>query len=320
MLVAFGLTVAVSSFALFLFSLHQRLARSQLETQAAQHAQRAVQRELRHALRNAGRGGLIHELPGASSLPNRAIEIEHEVEEGHPVGSRTALAGTDVLTVRGVIHGPLYWVDDYSFEAATGRGRVRVRAETGTGFRQPLEMLQDAGRAGDDALILISGQDPSVHAVARIREVDSSGRGRGRVLDVLFDSDSSGGPIPAAYLALSSGGGWPSAQMTSVTRVGVLEEWRFYVRPPDASSPQGSQFAMARVYPGTEIAWGRRNSNLNQAIADHIVDFEAVIEEGGDDSGLSVTVVTTARAGEASSAALRVERTARSVVRLRNLR
>ena len=40
-LVAFGLTVAVSTFALSLFGLHQRLARAQLEDSSLQEAQRA---------------------------------------------------------------------------------------------------------------------------------------------------------------------------------------------------------------------------------------------------------------------------------------
>lgn len=318
-LVAFGLTVVVSTFALSLFSLHQRLARAQLEDSALQQAQQAAHRELRRTLRMAGRGGLARPPAGGEARSELAAFVEEDVPAGHPVGALTAAEGTDVLVVRGVLNGPLYWVEDYDFDPAAARGWVEVRAEAAGGVAQPLAMLEDAGEAGDDALLLISGAAPA-RAVAPITNVAASGRGSGRTVRVHFHADASRGPIAGAYLGMSSGGAWPAGRMAAVRRVGVVEEWRFYVRPDPAGSGQGPQLAMARLYPGTGIAWRRRNSNLLQPVADDIVDFDVTLAEIADGRSLEATVVTTARSGEASAGALRVERTASSVVRLRNLR
>ncbi|MDE2977753.1 MAG: hypothetical protein OXU63_09570 [Acidobacteriota bacterium] len=317
-LVAFGLTVAVSAFALSLFGLHQHLARAQLDDSALQRAQQAAHRELRHGLRAAGRGGIARQSPGREARPELAAFVEKDVAPGHPVGGLTAAEGTDVLVVRGVINGPLYWVEDMEVDPAAARGWVEVPAETTGGVFQPLSMLQDAGEAGDDALLLISGVAP-VHAVVPITEVAASGRGRGRRLRVHFHADAWRGPVAAAYLGLSSGGAWPGDLMRVVERVGVLEEWRFYIRPPDPRSRQGPQLAMARLYPGTEVAWRRRNSNLLQPIADDLVDLEVTVEQTVDGGAFVASVATTARAGEPAAVALRVERTTSSFVRLRNL-
>ncbi|MCY3970401.1 MAG: hypothetical protein OXG74_10730, partial [Acidobacteria bacterium] len=77
--------------------------------------------------------------------------------------------------------------------------------------------------------------------------------------------------------------------------------------------------AMARLYPGTAVAWRRRSANLTQVIADGIADLEATVRGTGEDGGPRVTVTSTARIGESAAAALRAEQSASSVVRLRNL-
>ncbi len=318
-LVAFGLTVAVSAAALSLFVLHQRLARAQLEAASLQQAQQAVHRELRRVLRAAGRGGLVHQLPGQAPSPELAVEVEKHVSAGHAVGSRTAAEGTDVLVVRGVINGPLYWVDEYRFDPAARRGWVQVRGQTPYGSAQSLEMLQQAGEAGDDALLLVSGDAPGVHAVVPIVDVVSSNRGRDRTLRVEFHADASRGPFAAGFLSMSSGGSWPAGYMSRVDRVGVLEEWRFYIPAQDPDSRAGSQLAMARLYPGTGVAWRHRSANLTQVVADGIADLEVAVEEMGQGRGWGVSVVSTALAGEPGVAALRVQQRAATAVRLRNL-
>lgn len=319
-LVAFSLTVAVSAAALFLFVLHQRLARAQLDTASLLQAQQAAHLELRRALRAAGRGGLVHQLPGQTPRPEVALEVQKQVRSGHAVGSRTAAEGTDVLVIRGVINGPLYWVDEYGFDPASRRGWVVVYARTPYGSSQSLQMLREAGEAGDDALLLVSGDTPGVHAVVPIVDVAASGRGRQRRLRVEFHADASRGPLTADFLSMSSGGSWPVGHMSRVDRVGVLEEWRFYIRPPDPESLRGSQLAMARLYPGSAVAWRRRSANLTQVIADGISDLEVTVQDKGEDGERSVTVTSTARIGEPAAGALRVEQSAASVIRMRNLR
>ncbi len=318
-LVAFGLTVAVSAFALSLFTLHQRLARAQLDDSFLQQAQRTAHRELRRTLRGAGRGGIARPLPGQEPRPELAAFVEKDVASGHPVGALTAAEGTDILVVRGVVNGPLYWVENRAFDPASGRGWVEVRAETAGGVRQPLAMLQDAGEAGDDALLLVDAAG-ATHAVAPITDVEARGRGRSRMLKVHFHGVASRGPIAAAYVGMSSGGVWPAGRMVAVDRVGVLEEWRFYIRPGDPGAGRGPQLAKARFYPGTEIAWRRRSSSLLQPIADDIVDLDVTVLRTADGRRFVANLVTTARAGEPASTALRVERSASSVIRLRNLR
>ncbi|MCY3965543.1 MAG: hypothetical protein OXG83_10935 [Acidobacteria bacterium] len=318
-LVAFSLTVAVSVAALFLFVLHQRLARAQLETASLLQAQQAAHVELRRSLRAAGRGGLVHQLPGQAPRPELAVDVEKQVRAGHAVGSTTAAEGTDVLVIRGVINGPLYWVDEYGFDPVARSGWVVVGAQTPYGTAQSLEMLRAAGDAGDDALLLVSGDATGVHAVVPIVDVAGSGRGRGRRLRVEFQADASRGSLAAGFLSMSSGGSWPAGYMSSVDRVGVLEEWRFYVRPQDPQSRRGPQLAMARLYPGSAVAWRHRSANLTQVVADGITDLEVTVREKGEDGGPSVTVTTTARIGEPAAAALRAERSAASVVRLRDL-
>ena len=317
-LVAFGLTVAVSALALSLFTFHQRLARAQLDDSFLQQAQRTAHRELRRSLRGAGRGGIARSLPGQEPRPRLAAFVEKDVASGHPVGGVTAAEGTDVLVVRGVMNGPLYWVRDAALDPASGRGWVEVPAESGGGVSQPLSTLQAAGEAGDDALLLV-GPAGAAHAVAPITDLEASGRGSSRVLRVHFHGDPSRGPIAAAYAGLSSGGVWPADRMVAVDRVGVLEEWRFYIRPGDPDSGQRPQLAKARFYPGTEIAWRRRSSSLLQPIADDIVDLDVTIVRTADGRRFTANLVSTARAGETAAAALRVERTASSAVRLRNL-
>ncbi len=312
-LVAFGLTVAVSAFALSLFTHYQRLARAQLDDSSLQQAQQTVHRELRRALRAAGRGGV------ARPAPELAAFVEKNVAAGHPVGGVAAAEGTDVLVVRGVMNGPVYWVSGFEFSPATARGWVEVRAEFAGAVSQPLAMLEEAGDAGDDALLLVSGTAP-VHAVVPVTEVEAGGRGRSRAVRVHFHADASRGPFAAAYLGMSSGGGWPAGRMDVVERVGVLEEWRFYVRPPDPASGRRAQLAMARLYPGTGVAWRRRASNLAQPIADDVVDLDVTITETADGGGFAAAVASTAGTGEATAAAPRLERTATSLVRLRNLR
>ena len=318
-LVALGLAVAVSAFAFSLFGFHQRLARAQLADASLQQAQQAAHRELRRALRAAGRGGIARALPGGDPRPELAAFVEKDVGPGHSVGAVTAAEGSDVVVLRGAMNGPLYWVEDSAFDPVAERGWVDVRAETAGGLRQSLAMMQEAGDAGDDALLLVSGAAP-VHAVVPIADVRASGRGRRRRLRVHFHADASRGPIAAAYLGMSSGGAWPAGRMGSVQRAGVLEEWRFYVRPGDPESGRGPQLAKARLYPGTGIAWRRRNSNLVQPIADDVVDLEVTLDPAPDGGGFRASVLTTARAGASAWATLRVERTASSFVRLRNLR
>lgn len=318
-LVAFGLTVAVSAFALSLFTHYQRLARAQLDDSSLQQAQQTVHRELRRALRAAGRGGVARPAPGLAPAPELAAFAEKDVAAGHPVGGAAAAEGTDVLVVRGVMNGPIYWVSGYGFDPATARGWVEVRAEFAGAVSQPLAMLEEAGDAGDDALLLVSGTAP-VHAVVPVTEVEAGGRGRSRAVRVHFHADASRGPFAAAYLGMSSGGGWPAGRMAAVERVGVLEEWRFYVSPPDQAGGSGPRLAMARLYPGTGVAWRRRASNLAQPIADDVVDLEVTIAEAVDGRGFVAAVASTAGTGEAAAAAPRVERTATSLVRLRNLR
>ncbi len=318
-LVAFGLTVAISAAAFALFDLHRRLARAQLDDSSLEQSQQAAHREVRRALRAAGRGGIARPSPGGPPQVELAVRVEADVAAGHAVGVRTAAAGTDVLTVRGLINGPFLRVSDYSFDEVSATGWVLVAAAPAKNVRQSLSFLQEAGEAGDDALLLASTVG-STFAVVALTEVTTSGRGRRRTLRAHFHADASRSPVAAAYLGLSSGGAWPAGRMDAVLRVGVLEEWRFYVQAEDERSGRQRRLVMGRFHPGTSIAWRRRNANLAQPLADDVVDLAVAVSEDADGGGFGVTLTTTASSGEPGVAALRVERNATSFVRLRNVR
>jgi hypothetical protein len=84
-----------------------------------------------------------------------------------------------------------------------------------------------------------------------------------------------------AYRALQPPGAFRMPpQLTSAIYVGILEEYRYYVReeradPTDPASDLVPVLTRARFFPGTESAYGNNPANLTVDIASGIVDLQA---------------------------------------------
>ncbi len=270
---------------LFIFNLNYRLARGRGDSAERQDALRSAEHEMVRLARLAGRGGLPRDL---------AIEIDVDVDPGTRIGgpdSPGVVAGTDVLTVRGVFSTPLFRVGpaDGSLRlratGATTAGVVEIRDPSPqTGVAQSLAELAailDARRPAPAALLLVSQLDESIFAVV---ETDPAGAAITREGDNVTGITLG---FEAAEPAAALGGAGPAAALRGAAFVGVLEEYRFYIRatfsaPGDETSAPRSQLSVARFVPGTDKPWGDANTSLAVDLADNVGDLEVTIAGDGD--------------------------------------
>src|SRR4029077_2488897 len=82
------------------------------------------------------------------------------------------------------------------------------------------------------------------------------------------------------YVKLSAGGAYP-AGLKSVNYVGLLEEYKFYVRndhinPDDATTQPMPKLARARLFPGTATPAGYA-ANAHVDVADNILDLQVAL-------------------------------------------
>ena len=292
---------------LALFDSTNRLAKNQLLRIDLQQSLRVGQREIVRSVRLAGRGGL--QLAADNSrLPDQgwALKVDNNVQ-GQSItsasGAPDVVDDTDVLTIRGVINTPVYTVEylnpaAFTLDMTNDKGTVVIRDTTPeSNYPQDLEPLCDmltGGANRPEALIMVSAFDDRLFATA---EIDYAG------------SDSSGCPNPAqvtlgfrydtqlaldSYTKLSTDGEHPGIfpekflSTTRVGSVGILEEYRFYLRKsPDG--PYASKLSRARVYPNTEDAYDNANVNLENLsidISENVIDFQVALAFDPDGDGL----------------------------------
>jgi hypothetical protein len=96
-----------------------------------------------------------------------------------------------------------------------------------------------------------------------------------------------GGTYSTNYLQLSPAGGYP-ADMVRVAYIGILEEYRYYIREEhaiggNAASDLTPKLSRARFYPNTDVAWAGAAANLQQDIADNVFDLQIAL--GFDTNG-----------------------------------
>jgi hypothetical protein len=167
---------------------------------------------------------------------------------------------------------------------AAGEGTLVINAKSPTGVPQDLQALKEAVESGrPEALLLVSAASDRIQAV-----VELSG---GNVTDdqANLSFRITGGTHTDDYLDLSPQGAFPP-NLRTVTAVGILEEYRYYVRDVDPAP----RLSRARVYPGTDSAYAGSASNLRADIADNILDLQValgvdrnadeVVTDSGDDS------------------------------------
>ena len=287
MVVSLAVFIAILLGVLFIFNLNYRLARGRGDTAERQRALRDARHEIERLVRTAGRGGLPAEL---------AIEVDDDVAAGRRIGgpgSPAVVAGSDVLTVRGVFATPLFRVGpaDGSLRLSAGApasGTVEIRDPSPqTGVAQSLAELAAAlaaERRAAAALVLVSQLDEAVFAVVEAdlgrAEIEREGD---RVSRVAL-SFATGGVPPALA------GSDPAAALRGAAFVGLLEEYRFYLRaaraaPGDETSARRRQLSVARFAPGSDRPWDDDEANLAVDLADDVADLQVTAEFGGGGEG-----------------------------------
>ena len=283
--------IAILLAVLFVFNVNYRLARGRGDAAERREALRNARHDMVRLARMAARGGLPREL---------AVAVAQDVAAGHRIGgpgSPEVLAGTDVLTLRGVFSTPLFRVGpaDGSLRLEGGgsapAGAVEIRDPSPqTGVAQSLAELAAtvaARRPDSAALVLVSQLDESVFAVVSGR-LDRAAvvREGGRVVRV-------GLPFETASAPPALAGAGPAAALRGAAFVGLLEEYRFYVRaafaaPGDPASPLRPQLSLARFVPGTDRPWAGDAANLAVDLADDVGDLQ--VAPSDDDAALRITV------------------------------
>lgn len=279
---------------LMLFDFSNKLSHAQSNIADMQQSLRIAQNEMNSLVRTAGRGGLTF----FNTAAGGALWVRDNVASGARIGDASSpliVTGTDVLTVRGVFSSPMYQVNyldtsslvyytDASYTTVTTdpnaalRGKLKIMAQTSPDG-QTLQTLADivakmvvSGK--NEAMIIESANNPDVHAVVELLPGDSSVN---VATQAVLAFQVRGTATVTSYAALIPGGGFPST-MKSVSEVGILEEYRFYIRQNFASTTDlASKLAKARFMPGTNTAWGGDTANLQLDLADDILDLQVAL-------------------------------------------
>jgi len=274
-----------------------RWTRKELQVLEAQQAGRIALHEMARRVRMAGRGGLgagtvgpVSESPALTVRSNVGEDgSTREIAPGFPRSPRAA-AGSDILIVRGVFESPVFVADPevgLLLDATGGTGRVRVRARVPLGGPdQDLSRLRqavDPVRGRREALVLVSAKNDRVVGVAML----DPGRSLASADFVDLRFDIGGSELAESFARLSSGGSFPSS-LRQVAWVGILEEYRYYVRVEEGDDPtdgRGSwKLSRARLYPGTNLPYAGAGGNLRVDVAHGVMDLQVAL---GFDSPLA---------------------------------
>ncbi len=308
LIVSLSITIIVLLGLFQIFEKNTEVARTQTQVSDMQQSLRVAQNEMTRLIRMAGRGGLQELLDNGGAAPLwPALSVQDNVAADTyavpGVNQSKVVEGTDVLSIRGVFTAPIYQINntdptfftlyDNSGTPTTNppsavSGEIIIRNPSPTGIPQNLQPLEDAINPPDggpgipEALILASPIDESIYAVVELDPNNSTVDIPGSQVTVRFRIN--GGTHTDAYGQLYlSGGGSPilPTALTSVATVGMVEEYRFYVRDPDPD-PIPS-LAMARVYPNTQVVHGGADTDAWLDIADGISELQIAL---GFDSDL----------------------------------
>jgi len=282
---------------LSLFDFANRLAGVQTNVADMQQSLRIAQQDVIRTVRMAGRGPIPLGQPPAGTAAAVWDQVPVNTRIGGN-GTPLVVAGTDVLTVRGVFSTPIYQVNSarpnaFAIQTVDGgfTGTVTVADQTPTSIPQDLTPLRDAiASAAQNAarprerILVVSARNPAIWAIVALDPLNSSSAASQVTLG--FTS------VPAetpAYFSLPTGS---LADITSVAFVGILEEHRFYVRDLSEVAPNGttdvaSRLSRARVFPGTDRPWrglgddpavgDLDHPSWSMDVADNILDFQVAL-------------------------------------------
>jgi type II secretory pathway pseudopilin PulG len=273
--------------------LNSRVAKVEGNVADMQQSLRIAQNDMVRLVRMAGRGGLLIADPASSPIPGGiALGVRDNVPANQYMmdgeDETLILEGTDVLTVRGVFSTPLYQVNPADPAVLTlddtnnpTIGSVTIQTPI-RGIQQDLEPLKERLQGGTipDALLLVSPLDDSIYAVVEITG------GNVAANSVTLNFKIGGGGLADNYQALSPGGAFPTA-LRNVIHVGLLEEYRYYVREEhaiagDDTSDLTPKLSRAHFYPGSDVPYKDDASNARVDVSDNIMDLQVAL---GFDSG-----------------------------------
>ena len=280
-LVTLGVMVVVLLGLLALLEFNSRVARAQVNVAGMQQSLRVAQAGMVRDLRMAGRGGLpsfrppdpdqtkVDPYQGMLLPAGAALAVQNDVQTDPTLA---VVPGTDILTIRGVLSSTFYQVNPTGDGVIpnTGTASIIVRDISPTGVPQSTQALQQAltacdGGACPEALLLVSAVNDDIQAVVELTGGEAVPGG----VQINF---STAGTHGADYLDLSPNGEFPTA-FTAVAAVGIIEEYRYYVRDA-APAPRLSR---ARFYPGTETPHRGDPDNLIVDMADNILDLQLAL-------------------------------------------
>jgi type II secretory pathway pseudopilin PulG len=322
--VATVITIEVILAALALFDFHNRLARVQGQVTDMQQSLRVAQYEMVKLTREAGRGGLPAVLhPGQANQAYGAVGVRNNVTssaDSIAIGfsnSPKALDGTDVLIVRGAFTLPIFTLDPsgpgrFTLTGGTGTpatatgGSVIVCGLTPTNVAQDITPLIAAVSAATAAgqvepLILVGSRSDTDFAVVELNPANSVVNANQPTcpasatfpngIRVAFNITGDANANAFQQLGAVTGtSGLPSLMSAGAT-LGVLEEYRYYIRKETALNALGDpvmHLSRARMYPGTETPYYNDPTNLQVDVADNLLDLQIALGVDLNGDGLII--------------------------------
>lgn len=295
------LMVVVMLGMLALFDFSNRLSHVQTNVADMQQSQRIAQQDVMRTIRMLGRGPI----PLGSATSNGvAMTMWDQVPAGTRIGGPNTpevLAGTDILTVRGVFSSPVFQVNalapgTFAIQTVAGgfSGHVNLSNLTPTSIPQDLQALKDA---------LDSANQNATKPRERLVLIDARNLDRWSIVALNATGSTVASDLSSAHLEFSSlpaddpvffdmPTGFPLAGLSAVAFIGILEEHRFYIRQAFETAPNGTQdlasmFTRARVFPGTDRPWRGLGDNMGIGddahenwkidVSDNIVDLQIAL-------------------------------------------
>lgn len=300
--------------ALTFFDMSTRLARSQVDVAGIQSTQRIAQQEIVRMLAMAGVGGLPEGIAPAVAqnagigtdgvFPlGLALAVANNAPAGFDVGSGgtslPVVAGTDVLTLRGVFSTPVYHVEPQvplNLDPGTGKISLVLSTAVDVGVTQDLDPLRralDVTPRRPEALIVYDRYNPEAFAVLEIVPGDSVLGNPGDPTLTLGLSLGTGATHGDEYgrmvlgtnlLQGAAGQTWTLGDGTEIQlpaeigALGLLEEYRFFVRqarevPNLPASRLAPVLTRARYFPGTDVLHPEGALDL----ADNVIDLQVAL-------------------------------------------
>ncbi|MCP4664433.1 MAG: hypothetical protein GY856_54310 [bacterium] len=288
---------------LVMFDATNKLARSQTFLTELQQSQRVAQQQVVSLVRMSGRGGLVAyvALDAAAPFngdPDTAVPRGLLITNNHPGGEldpgnadTEVLAGTDVITVRGVLSTPIYTVNSESpthFVVNDNNptdlvGTIEIYEDVlpGTPLGNDIEDLRKVRDEGLKVpLIVVSDRDDAVYGLLEF-DFNQGDLDPAEGVPASIVTRINGGDNSADYLGLSNftitfPGGSFKSNLDGVGFVGIIEEYRFYIRPVqenpnDPQSRVAHRLAVARFLAGTTTFLDF------QDVADNIIDLQVAL-------------------------------------------